>query len=60
MRGTPLRPAPVEWHVEALIHVGEEDEFIFKAARPQIKALLASKANATLQYTGQGSCLRSA
>jgi carboxymethylenebutenolidase len=37
-----------------LIHLGEEDEFISKAAQAQIKAALASKANATVySYPGQ-------
>jgi carboxymethylenebutenolidase len=37
-----------------LIHLGEEDEFISKAAQAQIKAALASKANATVHsYPGQ-------
>jgi len=37
-----------------LMHLGEEDEFISKAAQAQIKAALASKANATVySYPGQ-------
>jgi carboxymethylenebutenolidase len=37
-----------------LMHLGEEDEFISKAAQAQIKAALASKANATVHsYPGQ-------
>jgi carboxymethylenebutenolidase len=37
-----------------LMHLGEEDEFISKAAQAQIKAALASKANATIySYPGQ-------
>jgi carboxymethylenebutenolidase len=37
-----------------LMHLGEEDEFISKAAQAQIKATLASKANATVySYLGQ-------
>src|ERR1700678_817977 len=37
-----------------LMHLGEEDEFISKAAQAQIKATLASKANATVySYPGQ-------
>jgi len=37
-----------------LMHLGEEDEFISKAAQAQIKAVLASKANATVySYPGQ-------
>lgn len=37
-----------------LMHLGEEDEFISKAAQAQIKAALAKKANATVySYPGQ-------
>src|ERR1700719_1587318 len=37
-----------------LMHLGEEDEFISKAAQAQIKAALASKPNATVySYPGQ-------
>src|SRR5580698_9142406 len=37
-----------------LMHLGEEDEFISKAAQAQIKAALASKPNATIySYPGQ-------
>jgi carboxymethylenebutenolidase len=37
-----------------LMHLGEEDEFISKAAQARIKAALASKANATVySYPGQ-------
>lgn len=37
-----------------LMHLGEEDEFISKAAQAQIKAALASNANATVySYPGQ-------
>ena len=37
-----------------LMNLGEEDEFISKAAQGQIKAALASKANATVyRYPGQ-------
>jgi carboxymethylenebutenolidase len=37
-----------------LMHLGEEDEFISKAAQAQIKAALASKANVTVySYPGQ-------
>jgi carboxymethylenebutenolidase len=37
-----------------LMHLGEEDEFISKAAQAQIKAALGSKANATVySYPGQ-------
>jgi carboxymethylenebutenolidase len=37
-----------------LMHLGEDDEFISKAARAQIKATLAAKANATVySYPGQ-------
>jgi carboxymethylenebutenolidase len=37
-----------------LMHLGEEDEFISKAAQAQIKAALASKANAAVySYPGQ-------
>ena len=37
-----------------LMHLGEEDEFISKAAQAQIKAALAGKANATIySYPGQ-------
>src|SRR5258708_14202450 len=40
--------------VPLLMHLGEEDEFISKAAQAQIKAALASKANATVHsYPGQ-------
>src|SRR5260370_17910704 len=40
--------------VPLLMHLGEEDEFISKAAQAQIKAALASKANATVySYPGQ-------
>src|SRR5580698_9196226 len=41
-------------HAPLLMHLGEEDEFISKAAQAQIKAALASKANATVySYPGQ-------
>jgi carboxymethylenebutenolidase len=41
-------------HAPLLIHLGEEDEFISKAAQAQIKAALAGKANATVySYPGQ-------
>jgi carboxymethylenebutenolidase len=37
-----------------LMHLGEEDEFISKAAQAEIKAALASKPNATIySYPGQ-------
>ena len=37
-----------------LMHLGEEDEFISKAAQAEIKAALAGKANATIySYPGQ-------
>ena len=37
-----------------LMHLGEEDEFISKAAQAQIKAALAKKPNATVySYPGQ-------
>jgi len=37
-----------------LMHLGEEDEFISKASQAEIKAALASKANATIySYPGQ-------
>jgi carboxymethylenebutenolidase len=37
-----------------LMHLGEEDEFISKAAQAEIKVALASKANATVySYPGQ-------
>jgi len=37
-----------------LMHLGEDDEFISKAAQAQIKAALAAKANATVySYPGQ-------
>jgi carboxymethylenebutenolidase len=35
-------------HAPLLMHLGEEDEFISKAAQAQIKAALAGKANATV------------
>jgi carboxymethylenebutenolidase len=36
------------------MHLGEEDEFISKAAQAEIKAALAGKANATVySYPGQ-------
>jgi carboxymethylenebutenolidase len=41
-------------HAPLLMHLGEEDEFISKAAQAQIKAALAGKGNATLySYPGQ-------
>jgi carboxymethylenebutenolidase len=41
-------------HAPLVIHLGEEDEFISKAAQAQIKAALAGKANATVySYPGQ-------
>src|ERR1700683_284382 len=41
-------------HAPLLMHLGEEDEFISKAAQAQIKAALASKPNATVySYPGQ-------
>ncbi len=41
-------------HAPLLMHLGEEDEFISKAAQAQIKAALASKENATVfSYPGQ-------
>ena len=41
-------------HAPLLMHLGEEDEFISKAAQAEIKAVLASKANATVySYPGQ-------
>jgi carboxymethylenebutenolidase len=41
-------PAPL------LMHLGEEDEFISKAAQAEIKAALANKPNATVYaYPGQ-------
>ncbi len=41
-------------HAPLLMHLGEEDEFITKAAQAQIKAALASKPNATVySYPGQ-------
>jgi carboxymethylenebutenolidase len=41
-------------HAPLLMHLGEEDEFISKAAQAQIKAALAGKANATVySYPGQ-------
>ncbi len=37
-----------------LMHLGEEDEFISKAAQAEIKTALASKTNATVySYPGQ-------
>jgi carboxymethylenebutenolidase len=41
-------------HAPLLIHLGEEDEFISKAAQAEIKAALAKKPNATVySYPGQ-------
>jgi carboxymethylenebutenolidase len=41
-------------HAPLLMHLGEEDEFISKAAQAQIKAALAGKANTTVySYPGQ-------
>ena len=41
-------------HAPLLMHLGEEDEFISKAAQAAIKAALASKRNATVySYPGQ-------
>src|ERR1700722_138535 len=41
-------------HAPLLMHLGEEDEFISRAAQAQIKAALAGKANATVySYPGQ-------
>src|SRR5271169_52343 len=41
-------------HAPLLMHLGEEDEFISKAAQAQIKAALAGKVNATVySYPGQ-------
>jgi carboxymethylenebutenolidase len=41
-------------HAPLPMHLGEEDEFISKAAQAQIKAALAGKANATVySYPGQ-------
>jgi carboxymethylenebutenolidase len=41
-------------HAPLLMHLGEEDEFISKAAQAQIKAALAGKGNATVySYPGQ-------
>src|SRR5271169_6350268 len=41
-------------HAPLLMHLGEEDEFISKAAQGEIKAALASKENATVfSYPGQ-------
>jgi carboxymethylenebutenolidase len=41
-------------HAPLLMHLGEEDEFISKAAQAEIKVALASKANATVySYPGQ-------
>jgi len=41
-------------HAPLLMHLGEEDEFISKAAQAQIKAALAGEANATVySYPGQ-------
>jgi carboxymethylenebutenolidase len=41
-------------HAPLLMHLGEEDEFISKAAQAEIKAALAGKANATVHsYPGQ-------
>ena len=41
-------------HAPLLMHLGEEDEFISKAAQAEIKSALSSKANATVySYPGQ-------
>ena len=41
-------------HAPLLMHLGEEDEFISKAAQAQIKAALAGNSNATVySYPGQ-------
>ncbi|MGC9952372.1 MAG: dienelactone hydrolase family protein, partial [Bryobacteraceae bacterium] len=41
-------------HAPLLMHLGEEDEFISKAAQAQIKAALAGNANGTVySYPGQ-------
>jgi carboxymethylenebutenolidase len=41
-------------HAPLLMHLGEEDEFISKAAQAEIKTALASKKNATVySYPGQ-------
>src|ERR1700758_4734901 len=41
-------------HAPLLMHLGDEDEFISKAAQAEIKTALASKANATVySYPGQ-------
>src|ERR1700761_9292991 len=41
-------------HAPLLMHLGEEDEFISKAAQAEIKSALANKANATVySYPGQ-------
>ena len=41
-------------HAPLLMHLGEDDEFISKAAQAEIKAALASKGNATVySYPGQ-------
>jgi carboxymethylenebutenolidase len=41
-------------HAPLLMHLGEEDEFISKAAQTEIKSALASKSNATVySYPGQ-------
>jgi carboxymethylenebutenolidase len=41
-------------HAPLLMHLGEEDEFISKAAQAEIRAALAQKANATVySYPGQ-------
>jgi len=41
-------------HAPLLMHLGEEDEFISKAAQAEIKTALASKTNATVySYPGQ-------
>src|SRR5277367_3821726 len=42
-------------HAPLLMHLGEEDEFISKAAQAQIKAALAKKPNATV-YSYPGQC----
>ena len=41
-------------HAALLMHLGEEDEFIYKPAQAQIRTALAKKPNATVySYPGQ-------
>ena len=52
MASTPRSPDGL--HAPLLMHLGEEDEFISRAAQAEIKAALARKPNATVySYPGQ-------